>query len=83
MPPASCQCHCTKAVQGDSHSCIVGHRGRNRGAGVTGNPIRAYTDPGGSDPLAGSDSLLNLATHGNRLPDDVQLPSLREVSSRN
>ena len=23
-------------------------------AGVTGNPIRAYTDPGGSDPLAKS-----------------------------
>ena len=23
-------------------------------AGVTGNPIRAYTDPGGSDPLAES-----------------------------
>ena len=23
-------------------------------SGVTGNPIRAYTDPGGSDPLAES-----------------------------
>ena len=47
----------------DSHSCIVGHRGRNRGGR---NPIRAHTEPGGSDPLAGSDSLLNLATNGNR-----------------
>ena len=36
------------------------------GAGVTGNPIRAYTDPGGLDPLAGSDSLLNLEIHIHR-----------------
>ena len=26
---------------------------------------------------------MNLATHGNRLPDDLQLPPLAEVSSRN
>ena len=26
---------------------------------------------------------ITLATHGNRLPDDLQLPSLRKVSSRN
>ena len=104
-------------------------------AGVTGNLIRAYNDPNGSDPLAESirrivsasgpgsillaDSILRrendpssvqvfrlekslavrmiydfstflehftlfrtLATYGNRLPDDLRLPPLREVSSK-
>ena len=31
--------------------------------GVTGNPIRAYTNPGGSDPLAAIVRLLGVVNH--------------------
>ena len=31
-------------------------------AGVTGNPIRAYTDPGGSDPLVKSIRQINFTS---------------------
>ena len=37
--------------------------------GVTGNPIRAYTDPGGSDPLAKS-ILRIIFTSGSDPPPD-------------
>ena len=38
-------------------------------AGVTGNPIRAYTDPGGSDPLAESICRIGSASESDPPPD--------------
>ena len=38
-------------------------------AGVTGNPIRAYTDPGGSDPLAESIRRIGFASGSDPPPD--------------
>ena len=38
-------------------------------AGVTGNPIRAYTDPGGSDPLAESIRRIGSASGSDPPPD--------------
>ena len=40
-----------------------------RFAGVTGNPIRAYTDPGGSDPLAESFCRIGSASGSDPPPD--------------
>ena len=49
-------------------------RSRDKGliwihAGVTGNPIRAYTDPGGSDPLAESIRRIGFASGSDPPPD--------------
>ena len=40
---------CCTTVRGPSDR---GQTARVGGAGITGNPIQAYTNPGGSDPLA-------------------------------
>ena len=48
----------------------------NATSGVTGNPIRAYTDPGGLDPLAESIRRIGFAGGSDPTPDAFLGPVL-------
>ena len=50
-------------------------------AGVTGNPIRAYTDPGGSDPLAKSIRRI-IFTSGSDPPPDQFYQRIRSFAAK-